>query len=792
MTPISDLLGRLEAVEKTGDGWLARCPVESHADAHASLVIHVASTGRLLWHCRAGCSQGAVMSALGIRGDERWSSDRVTDAESKGPASETAMQGLERFVTHCEEALAAHPEALNYADSRFSVADQVSRLRLGFSDGSYGWRLLGQKFNAVPRLIVPFFDADGSLIGMQGRALEDGDDVVRWCGPTNPSDGTWARHSIWRSDVFDGLAIVTEGPGDALAAYSIGLTAVAIRGASASPQVADGLCEVLSDSWVAVAGDNDRAGKGFASRMTAWLRSRGIEAGPLELPAGVNDIAEWMDRRPGGFASELYEAVRAGRAAAPSAPLSTSPVAVSERFVGSMGDRLRWCDELGFFVEERGCWHSESSLSVRGRFKEFAGERLLEARALLEDATIGGDDDAIDEAQRAVKAWAKYENTRPIDDVITELGSLRDIRIEAPELDRHPDLLAVTNGVVDLRTGELLEPDPDLMITRQLDIGFDPDAEAPRWEQFLSEVFSGSAAMPDFMRRLVGYGITGHTSEQCFSVLLGTGANGKSIFTDTLAHVFSPISETTPFSTFERKQGGGIPNDLAALRSARLVFGSEGEQGAPMAEAVLKRVTGQDMITARFMRKEFFSFRPSFLMFLATNHAPRFTGQDDGLWRRVKLVRFDRYFADHERDHYLAETLRGEAEGILNWAVRGATEWYSSGLKDPQSVASATQDFKDVSDRLAGFIGEVLAHGTDEVSGAAVHRAYVAWLDDADRGARPWTARTLYAELRERGFETFRDKRGVVFSSASLPGGEEHTEQLAADGAVDFKEWSDE
>ena len=304
-------------------------------------------------------------------------------------------------------------------------------------------------------------------------------------------------------------------------------------------------------------------------------------------------------------------------------------------------------------------------------------------------------------------------------------------------------------------------------MTKRIDLNYNPTAAAPRWESFLGEVMRGDMDMVDYMRRLVGYSITGETTEQCFSVFWGSGANGKSVMMNIIADVFGPITVTTPFSTFEQKPSGGIPNDLAALRGARIVFASEGEADKPMAEALLKRLTGNDLVTARFLRREFFSFRPTFQIVMLTNNKPAFRGADEGLWRRVKMVQWSRYFAPDERDHALQSKLLDEAEGVLAWAVRGAVEWYAGGLNDPSAIVEATREYRATSDLFAGFLpGMFIADKhAKHVLGKDLFDGYLQWAEEENLKPGEIVRRTkFYSLLEERGFIRHSVHEGIAFN----------------------------
>lgn len=786
---LDQLLERFAEVVDERDGWAVPCP--AHADSRPSLRIAVSDAGRVLLKCRAGCPTGrrkpedppGVLEALGMS----WADlDAVEPGEVKTRATSTATPAGPAQVAALALQLDDYARALNsfdyreaheYAETRFGVTPtQAERLGLG----------LALDLGGGPRLVVPFRDELGVPRGYQARAL-DPKARVRWLGAKSPDGASWAKVGWLPGEAGWAEVLVTEGPGDGLTACAVGYDVVLVRGAGLAATVAEDVARMAAGRPIVICGDADAAGDAFARTLAAGLAKLGESVRAVRPPRDGDDLTDWRARNPEAFATDLTRSV----AAAPTLSGVTArvnawtdadltEVASARRlrdYFESSGSGVKFSPEAGFFILREGVWRPDKLDEVRTAAQEVAGALWAEAADLfreLEAIKAAGDPSGEGKVLAArvgkLKAFAKAANSsKGIDAMVRELKALRGVAADLEAFDRHAHLLAVRNGVVDLRSGELLDHDPGYLLTRRVDLDYDPEATAPRWEQFLREIFPDAAkhaGLPNYMRRLVGYGITGSSAEQCFAVLWGKGANGKSVFTDTLTEVFRELTVTTPFSTFEERSSGGIPNDLAALKGARLVMAAEGEQGRPMAEAVLKRVTGRDLISARFMRREFFEFRPFFLLMLATNFRPQFRGQDEGLWRRVKLIPFERYFAPAERDHKLGEKLLAEAPGILAWAVRGAVEWFRDGLGDPSPIVDATKEYRQTSDALAGVLPGVLAYDEDgRITGKLAYDAYLAWADEENLPPKErWTRRTFFAALEERGAAKRKASSGVYFT----------------------------
>ena len=316
-------------------------------------------------------------------------------------------------------------------------------------------------------------------------------------------------------------------------------------------------------------------------------------------------------------------------------------------------------------------------------------------------------------------------------------------------------LLNVANGTLDLRTRTLSPHRRDDLHTYCLPVEYHEGATCPRWASFVLEVFNGDSSMVDFVQRAAGYSLTGLTIEQCLFILYGLGANGKSVFVNTLRYILGPLAIHANIETFSSRESGRIPEDRARLRGARVVTVSESNRGQVLDEAFVKDTCGGEPVTARRLHENSSEFTPQFKAWIATNHKPTMTGTDTGIWRRIRLIPFARTFAPAEQDHELADTLRGEAAGILAWLVEGCRKWQDEGLHAPALVESATNEYRTESDTMGQFIEErcTLAR---ELSGAAadLYRTYTAWADE--NGFRPMTSRSLGLALKERGFEAVR------------------------------------
>lgn len=272
------------------------------------------------------------------------------------------------------------------------------------------------------------------------------------------------------------------------------------------------------------------------------------------------------------------------------------------------------------------------------------------------------------------------------------------------DFDSNALLFNCANGTYDLDLKIFREHQSSDMLTKITPVIYDAKATAPRWLQFLDEIFLKDKELIDYMQRVVGYAMTASISEQCMFIFYGMGRNGKSKFLDTISHIMGDYSMNCPSSMLTLKIGQSIPNDVARLKGSRMATGGETNQNVTLDEELIKRLTGDRKITARFLNKEYFDFLPTFKIFIATNHKPNIRGTDTGIWRRIQMIPFNLNLTEEQDDKQLGSKLEAESSGILNWMIEGYNKWIELGLKTPESVRNATQLYREEEDDLGQFI----------------------------------------------------------------------------------------
>jgi len=383
-----------------------------------------------------------------------------------------------------------------------------------------------------------------------------------------------------------------------------------------------------------------------------------------------------------------------------------------------------------------------------------------------------------EDAAPIYKWWAQSSKLAMLENMGKLAAAEPHLWVRVSELDAERHLLGVRNGVVDLRSGRLLAPDPRARVTRVGACDWIADAPCPWWESTLVDIFRGDLEIIKFVQRLFGYILLGEPVEDLLVILYGTGNNGKSTMLNALRYVLGMHAVMADAATFLRSGGAGAQAgaarpDVLAMSGARMVAVSEPEEGGELREALVKSMTGGEAIPARALySNQIIQLQPTWTAVMCTNHKPIIRGDDTGIWRRLMLLNFDRDFdqdGDVTKDPHRDIKLRAEASGILRWLVQGALEYQRQGLRLPGQVERARQEYRGEMDLLADWLQGRCVR--DALARTSLDQLWVDWQGWAGaRGELRYIAssRALSRRLQARGFKREHARIGTVFWGLKL------------------------
>jgi len=703
------LVSALNATQK-GKEWQCKCP--AHDDEHPSFYLSKDSkSGKILFKCFAGCSQEAILSAL--RDRDLWPKAPTKSARPYGvPDTYESAQ-----FTQCWKYLDYESQRVCGLTAKYVAADGTSKK------------------------IIPFF-----------RKTPAG----RWKPGHISATNRPLYNACYASRANTIFVVEGEKCADAITNSTRKILGVTWPGGASAVSRCDwSILRECKD--IRIWPDNDEPGK----RAAAWIAAQFPQAKLIDLsqfgdqPAGW-DCADWAKEPSDALALQLIDPPRIELVAPPKGepdvPTTThcplNDYGNALRFHARFKDDLKFVPNIGWYFWSADHWQKDESGAV-----------IIYASDIQDIIQKEANEEQDEKEAKQVRVFARQSGMLSRLRAMAEIASgMQGICTEPDALDADPFLFACKNGVVDLRTKELIPNRRELLLTKQSPIAYDAAATCPTWDKFLRRIMGDSAELIAFLQRAIGYSMTSDTSEQVMFMLWGSGQNGKSVFIETLAKIFGTYHTATTSDLVLLDQPTG-ENAIARLKGARFVPASEVPENGRFNEARIKQLTGQDTISARYLYKEYFDFRPHFKFWLRCNSRPQISGGDLGIWRRMHCIPFTQTILESEKDKHLAQKLEQELPGILNWAIDGAVKWQEIGLAPPEAVLETVEEYKEDMDTIAQWLSAACIIDPEcRVLGASLYESYKAWCEMV--GERPLSQRKLMIKIKDKGFKR------VVYSGA--------------------------
>ena len=408
-----------------------------------------------------------------------------------------------------------------------------------------------------------------------------------------------------------------------------------------------------------------------------------------------------------------------------------------ERLVARFGDDIRYCStNASWYIWNGALWEKDTSNRMY-----LLATRV--ARSIYDESR----DAPTPDQTKALARWAiTSENLRTRKAMIESATPLAAVELDA--FDAREYLLNCRNGTLELDTLTFREHQREDLLTRSCGVAYDPSAECPQWKAHLDLIFDQDSEYISGFQAMCGYSLLQANPEQLLFILFGKGKNGKSKTIEVLAAILGDYAVNIAAESLMVHRCEGIRSDLARIAGARMATASEGEDGARLAESIIKQLTGEYAITVRRLYENEFEFTPTAKIWLTTNHEPVIRGTDEGIWRRIWMVPFTVQIPEEKRDPEIEKKLIAEGPGILNWCLEGLQRYFSCGnrLVKPRKVSVATGNYRTVSDTVSYFLATECAFEPGRmIARSAFRELFEKWCEE--EGIRHPIAPRRYATI---------------------------------------------
>lgn len=746
--PIDRVIDRLarggyQPTENGPSKWKSRCP--SHKGSSFNLSIEEASDGKVLLNChhvelgRQTCSASSIARELGLTlGDLFVRTNRPARSPKKphlGKPHETPEAAIASIVKRLGEPTACWVYEELHGTQRFPLMHVYRFEKDGNKEfrpihpTAEGW-YLGDPAGKLPLYRLPEIPSAEAVVVVEGEKCCD---LVRM----------------------------------------LGLVATTSAHGAKSPAKTD--WSPLAGKLVIIIPDNDEAGEAYALAVATILSQ--LDPRPririLRLPLAEkgDDIEQWLT----GVVPDNWDlvdcreelqrlwsdaplwipppgSVPPAATAEEETPLNLTEWGNARRLAKAYGDKIRFCYSRGEWMVWDGQRYVADNNGEVWRYAKTI-PRLLMAEAAKEYW----------EDRESILKWAlRCESKKVLQASIDLTWSEPGIGVGPDDFDRDPWMLNCPNGVVDLLTGEIRPQRPEDLLSKMTSVPYEPQRDCPRWKNVIAELFDDDEEMIAYIQRAAGYSITGDTGEHALFLCDGTGRNGKNTVLDTIRDVAGDYGTVADPRIFLTDGQTDHPAGLATLAGRRIVVTSEVDVEKKLAEGLVKRVTGDRTISARFMHQNPFEFEIHFKIWMLANSKPDITGQDQGIWSRIRVIPFNVFIPPEKRIKGLSEILvKEEGPGILAWLVEGCREWHRIGLQEPKRVLEAVENYRSDQDVVGDFLAQCTVSYLDhpelrtraKVKAGDLYKAYMDWC--TDNGERfPMANRKFGIEITKRGHAT--------------------------------------